>query len=534
MRATLFANAVWIAVVGLTIEIPSAAVAEDRRTVLSGVYLEAELGSPPGTVVPGSILLIHSAGAPIGPPVAQQHTGFPLDTNLAGTAVTITVQGASSNAFILAAEPHWIRALLPGGTQLGPGILTVTYEDQVSEPYEIRVVERYFRLYDGSWCGPSAFSNPPGFCSPRMVENVSPDGDAIPNTFMAPARPGQLVALRGTGLGFAPGDEQSRPIPDNLTFPALRAFIGTQQAKVVYAGRSGCCAGVDEVVVEVPDGIEGCNVPAWVIFNPDGSATNDAFISISSGDGACSDPQALSQSEVRKLASGNLQAAQVWAIDGTPATWGGYFGAATNTGVIPFGTCRAYSWAGPFAVEVPLASLRDAGPVIILQTPAERSEALRSPDNFYNGALSGPLAAGQYAIDNGSGGPGVGPFRAGFSIAWVRSSWTNRDSFTGLAPGEDVTVEWSGGDPAGQISVTGTFGMDGEISGGFICYERASKGKFTIPWPVVERFRATSPNANEFGLAVASFLVQRIEIPGLDLAELFLPGSSARKIVSLE
>jgi glutamate/tyrosine decarboxylase-like PLP-dependent enzyme len=40
--------------------------------------------------------------------------------------------------------------------------------------------------------------------------------------------------------------------------------------------------------------------------------------------------------------------------------------------------------------------------------------------------------------------------------------------------------------------------VDGEISGGFLCYERADKGRFTIPTAVIERFRAGSPNASEF------------------------------------
>jgi uncharacterized protein (TIGR03437 family) len=207
--------------------------------------------------------------------------------------------------------------------------LTVAYNGQTSEPYRIRVVERQFRLYDGSWCGPSAFPVAPSFCVPRAVQNLDSAG-TVSNTLLTPARTGQLVALWGTGLGFAPGDEGSGPIPDNLHIPGLQALVGNKQAKVVYAGRSGCCAGMDEILVEVPEGIEGCNVPAWVRFGGDGSASNDIFLSIASGDGACSDPQGLSEPEVSKLVSANLKVAQIVAFEGPQGSWGGSFGAVTR------------------------------------------------------------------------------------------------------------------------------------------------------------------------------------------------------------
>jgi hypothetical protein len=35
---------------------------------------------------------------------------------------------------------------------------------------------------------------------------------------------------------------------------------GNKQAKVTYAGRSGCCVGVDQIAFEMPAGVQGCYV----------------------------------------------------------------------------------------------------------------------------------------------------------------------------------------------------------------------------------------------------------------------------------
>src|SRR5262249_16259784 len=73
----------------------------------------------------------------------------------------------------------------------------------------------------------------------------------------------------GTGLGAVDGDEASRPLPSAITVPGLEVLVGGVAAKVVYAGRSGCCAGVDQIIIEAPPGVEGCNVAVKVRY-PDG------------------------------------------------------------------------------------------------------------------------------------------------------------------------------------------------------------------------------------------------------------------------
>jgi uncharacterized protein (TIGR03437 family) len=524
----------WILAVGMAMFSPSTRAA-DASFFITTAGGEAALGSWPGVVVPGSNILILSFGTPIGPANAQSAGGYPLVTSLAGASVTITVKDTSLSAFLLGAESHWIRATLPGNTPLGDGSLAVTYNGRTSEPYKIRVVERLFRFYDGSWCGPSAFPATPSFCVPRAVQNIESSSAVTSNSLLTPAKPGQLVALWGTGLGVAPGDERSGPIPGMIRVPSLQVIIGNRRAEILYTGRSGCCAGMDEILVRVPEGVEGCNVPAWVRFAEDGSASNDIFLSIASGSGACSDPQGLSEVEVRKLAGTNLRAAQILAFDGPEGGWSAWFGAASGTGVIPFGTCRASTWGASFAAEMSFGSLLNAGAALNLATPLGRFVANRLDNGMYGGALRAGLEPGQYAIDNGSGGPQVGAFLSVFSLSRRDFTWTNQDAFNGLPPRKDLVVEWNSLNAAGQVVLIGTFDNDGEVSSTFLCYERPDKGGFTIPWAVIERFRAAaSPYANEFRLAVGYQLLQRISIPEFDVSQLLLPGASATKAVALE
>lgn len=283
-----------------------------------GVYSESNLSSLEG-VAPGSNILIYSGDFPVGPPAPQTAAGFPLATSLAGTSVQATVGSVTVDAYILGVEAQWVRAMLPSSTPPGDGRLIVTYNGRASVPYRLHVVERQVGIYDGSWCRSSPERRPPSFCVPRAVQNVDSGGTVSVNSLVTPARPGQLVALWGTGLGLAPGNEAAGPIPGLLEIPGLQVLMGGRPVKIRYSGRSGCCAGMDEIIFEVPPGIEGCNVPVWVRYREDGSATSDVLVSIASGTGACSDSQGLSEVEVRKLAAGGLKAASILS---TPAGLG--------------------------------------------------------------------------------------------------------------------------------------------------------------------------------------------------------------------
>jgi hypothetical protein len=65
-------------------------------------------------------------------------------------------------------------------------------------------------------------------------------------------------------------------------------FVGNRPAVVQYAGRSACCAGLDEIIFELPSELQGCFVP--IAVRSSGSVSNFASIPVAPSGEACSDP----------------------------------------------------------------------------------------------------------------------------------------------------------------------------------------------------------------------------------------------------
>ena len=82
-----------------------------------------------------------------------------------------------------------------------------------------------------------------------------------------------------TGLGARSSDD--RPVPQDLKEElGLQVKVGGQEARVLYAGPSGCCAGVDQVAFEIPAGPEGCFVPVVMLIGE--SVGNFVSLAVSS------------------------------------------------------------------------------------------------------------------------------------------------------------------------------------------------------------------------------------------------------------
>jgi uncharacterized protein (TIGR03437 family) len=481
-----------------------------------GFFSEADRRYPVEAVAPGSVILI-SSGVQVGPSLPQSASGFPLRTSLAGTSVRVTVGTVTVDAFILATESRWVRALLPSNTPLGDGQLVVSYNGQASPPDAIRVVGRRFGIYSGEFTPPGYLA--PSVYVPRAVQNLNSANDVTLNSLVSPAQPGQPIVLWGTGLGAAAGDESAGPIPGDLKIAGMQVFVGNKPARILYAGRSGCCAGMDQVAFEVPPGMEGCNVPVWVRFDRDGYGSNEVMVSIASGEGACSDQHGFAEAEVRALAAGTLKLAK---IDSGRGYWNAAFGLASSTNRIPFGTCSSLGWGGsPF--EFGVASLKDGGAAMSIGTGQGSIEAKRNQNNSYWAQFEGRLDPGDYTVDNGPGGPDIGPVHFGFSIPRRTFAWTNKDDLTDMSLSEGLTVSWSGGDPgSGIVQIGGWFENGGETYGGeFSCLERAEKGKFTIPSAVLQLASAAAGpyGASYLMLWVGDRTSKRIAVPGFDVGE---------------
>jgi hypothetical protein len=93
------------------------------------------------------------------------------------------------------------------------------------------------------------------------------------------------------------------------------------------------------------------------------------------------------------------------------------------------------------------------------------------------------LEPGNYTVDNGSGGADVGAFTANLTLK-TPLTWVNQDAITQVTRSQGVQVTWSGGDPAGDVEITGgVVNISGgtTYSGTFVCKAPVSAGQFTVP-----------------------------------------------------
>ena len=491
------------------------------------VFVYSETSHCCSGIAPGSVFIVAAGSMKVGP-ATERIAPFPLVTTLGATTLKVISSGVTRGAYILSVDEHSIRAMLPSDTPLGPASVVVSYDGRESLPAPFEVVKRAFGLYN-SELRPASYDR-----LPRGVQNVVSAFETPVNSFLDSARPGGLLMLWGSGLGAAPGDEAAGPIPGDLGISGLEVLVGVQPAKVLYAGRSGCCAGVDQILIEVPRGIEGCNVPVLVRTGEGDVVGYPVFASIASRTGACSDPHGLTESAVRAVTARSWNGAQ---ISGGPNAWFLSFGTAAIAPLIPLGTCVNDADFSLLAFVVP--SSRDAGKTMRIRTPKAVVEAQRTGDGTPSGFAGywanarDLLDPGDYAIDNGEGGADIGPLRTSFTLPAQTLQWTNKAEITAVDSHEGVRVTWSGADPsAGFVAIAAAIAGESDFSSNIFCIERADKGEFTVPARFLRQastvFERTDKHEPKFlRLWVGYQGSLPIGIPGFELGEFtYLRGES--------
>ena len=479
--------------------------------------------STPPAIAQGAIFEIRLSGG-IGPLSVDANNGFPLRTQLDGISVTVANARIGSmpiDAFVLSTGLMTVQALLPSRTPLGPTNLKLTVNGMTAGTV-FNVVPRKFtflrhRVGDDWW--------PQDRGSASQVASA---GEWSVNLLTRPAHPGQVLVLWGTGLGAVAGDEQSGPLPTDLRPPDLEVIVGRHPVTIFYAGRSGCCAGVDQINVEVPTDVEGCFVPVWIRFR-NTEEVDEINLSISQA-GECSDlphNTLLTFDTVRPLNIGFIDFSSSTAVFGP----GPYAEA-------PFGTCRL--GGAPAGLEFSYYDFNhgNAGPALNVQTPQAIETWSWDPYiSGYDAPDSGrrPLIPGRYTVDNGGGGWNIGPFAAAFDLSSISFQWTNADNLVLDSPtqGKDFEISWNGGNPQqGFVTIFGEWEYGSDHYPGytwrglsFICVEDASKGHFTVPSYVWSGLRNNTYPGFYFGntiyialdLSVGFQSRSRFNAPGLDV-----------------
>jgi len=221
------------------------------RGVLNAASL-APPGLPNGGLARGGVFTVF--GANLGPATPATVSEFPLTPNFSGVNLTVTQGGITVSAIPVFVSAGQINAILPSNTPLGTAALRVGFNGRVSAPVPVEVRAN----------SPGIFAISSGGFGPGVVQNFNAQSDQPVNTLDVSAARGQVITIWATGLGAVPFADNIAPQAQNLD-AAVTVTIGERDALKLYSGRSPCCAGVDQIVVRVPDDAPlGCYVPVRV------------------------------------------------------------------------------------------------------------------------------------------------------------------------------------------------------------------------------------------------------------------------------
>ena len=520
---------------------------------LTGVVNPAS-NIPPGLpnygIAQGSIFVVY--GSNLGPASLVAAAALPLPTTagLAGTSVSVTVNGMTVAAPMIYSFQTQVAAVLPSNTPVGTGTLTVTFNG-AGGSIPITVVATNFGI---------------------STVNQSGSGQGVvtyPNyalvTGTNSAKPGDVLVVWGTGLGAITGSDAVIPTPSDLGTP-IRVYVGGAQASVVYRGRSGS-PGLDQINIVVPQGVAaGCNVS--LVIQTGNVVSNTVSIPVAPTGGTCSDPGAAGTSGT-SAAPANLNnyrygaieitsIAETLTLNGQTSTTSligaaaGFdqvtvttpTGGTTSTSGTP-GTVIDTTSFGSCSVLTLVTSLTGTGGggstgtsgVTVTPLDAGKSLSLVPPNGSpiimtslaagsYEGTLSA-LPAGTYRFSNGSGGADVGPFTLTETLS-PPLVWTNQNiAATTINRSNPFTLTWTGGDPAGYVEIslsTEAVTTSAATEAIITCTAPVSAGQFTVPSYAL---LSLIPNATVSLVSLGGFSEQTVNIPGLDLAYFYVSETTA-------
>jgi len=432
----------------------------------------------------GSLFLVF--GTALGPQNLVSAT-FPLPTSdgLAGTRVLLSNGGYSAACPVVYTSLTQVAAIVPSNAPEGDGTLVVLYQNMASVSVPVRVVHSAFGIFTVNQAG----------TGPAALQNFVSQTSTPVNTLVASAHPGQTVILWGTGLGPANGDETAGPLPGGLPF-VDNVYVGGQFANLRYAGRSGCCAGVDQIVFDVPAGVTGCYVPVGVLTG--GVVSNFGTLSVAAAGKECDDPLSFRASDLAALESnGVLRTGQTTLgrniLFGSStgelnfaATFLSYDAQTLTRALAPLSPSLGSCYLSATPVNAVLSGLAhgtglDAGAAITVNGPAGILTATDTGvGNYAMPAATANLPGGSYRFAGG-GGANIGAFQSTLTVV-PGLQWTNAGSFaTGIvSTAQPLTVTWTGADPNGYVELQ-IASADNLYNASIQCNAPPAAGSFTIP-----------------------------------------------------
>ncbi|HEY1185095.1 MAG TPA: hypothetical protein VGE89_12975 [Bryobacteraceae bacterium] len=488
-------------------------------------------------IAPGSIFVIFGSGmATPGAPAVLQDSSKGLPSTLNGASVSVTVAGLTVQPALYYATAAQIAAVLPSTTPLGPGTVTVTYNEVTSAPATIPVIQSAlgFATMPGDGTGPAMATD-------ANYNFISPTNSAAG---------GQIITLWGTGLGASPADSDTTytPTPHQITSVPLTIFFGGQQVPAVWAGRSGY-PGLDQINVQLPvpslttvgyvNGVSaliygttlplGCATSLIAADVDSGVGSNTVTLPISAAGGVCTQPSFVLDPTVAQALSGqttvNLGSLSV-SQDGSQAVAGGYFEPISGAALAPFAGSAPASEGS--CIAVPTGGSQQigglgAGGFLSVTGPAGQQTLATDDTADYGGIMPAsmiPAGGGTFTFVSGSGSyANVGPFNVAVKFP-AALDWTNQASIGTIHRSQGVQLTWTGGDADGIVAIRGSsFAAAGAQtpSGSFMCSVPASAGQFTVPPSVLQALPAGAGTLTVENQSAA----QTIPATGLDIGHAF-------------
>ena len=491
-----------------------------------------------------------------------QTAGFPLQTSLNGVSIKIAVGGQEVDAFPVSISASRILALVPSQTPTGAGKVRVT-DASGTTTLDVTIVERNFGIF-----AQKALADAAGAA---YALNLTNSASSL-NSLTQPAMPGQQIAILGSGAGVTTQDETNAVGAESLTGD-FQLFIGGKLAKIISTGRSGVgidglnlpagLSGIDWIQAEVPAGVGGCRISV-VAVTDSARTSNFATISVSPDGATCSDPGFLSSNDINALpatGSYSVGAISMSRLTISLASPLGNIDLNTDTAAVSFqrmdvsdyrssaggsyisiGSCFVTyaTQDGSNLDNIPVPTLLDAGAAITLKGPKGSAVLVRNPTGDYASVSAigssspffpsqgTPFAdAGVFTADNGSGGVDVQGFTANLNNP-IPFTWTNADAITSVQRPQGVGVTWTGGASDANV-IIGGFSSNDKVNALFLCYEKASAGKFQVP-AAVTLAMPVSGGDGQGGLLVLSSTYSRFSAPGLDQGVFASSGGSLKTL----
>lgn len=470
---------------------PQIARTQNNSTAIFNNYSNIFPGMPTYGIAQGSIVDLFGAGLATTTNAAQS---FPLPTSLSGTSVSITINSVTTQAILYYVSPGQINAIIPSATPAGTGQLTVTVNGKTSAPAPITVVQSAFGMLSLNAVGNG----------PVVAFDVNSQYIGLTNA----ANPGDFLTLWGTGLGPVTGDETMAQQPADLTNIPIEVDIGGRFATVQYHGRSQY-PGLDQINVQVPNGVSGCHVS--VVVRSGNMVSNFGTIPVAASGRTCAEPVAgLTAGQIQSLMSKpTITRGILDFISGGDTSADAMFAQFTNSQfalkqpltAVSFNDCTVLNFTNatfpttglptPIVPNPIKATALDAGPSIELTTPSgsglgNQTLAFQNGSYGIDGLTGMGSLKGTYTF-TGMGGADVGAFTA--QITWPGGgggfNFTTPGNAGSVTRANGLTVAWnqpSNTDPDEFVQVYGfAFAPNLPFGAEYACNVPLSAQQFAIP-----------------------------------------------------